>query len=173
MRLGRWCAMATVTTEEPTPPEPSSLRKPDLLWVLRLILVAAALALLWLAQRRFETWQARYASEFKSSIDLWLEWVGLAVSSGLAFASAAWLPGGRLSYRWGRALLLGVLPLLGLVHFALFLQFRQDLPSFLGDHVWFYMSLGPQFALAVMLGVAIAAGFAPSERPSGATSLAA
>jgi hypothetical protein len=65
-----------------------------------------------------------------------------------------------------------VLPLLAVVHVALFLQYNQDLPSFLGDHVWFYMSLGPQFALAVMLGVAIAAGFAPSERTSSATSVA-
>jgi len=163
--------MATVVTEEPTPSEPSSRRKLDLLWVLRLILVVGALALLWLAQHRYEVWQERYSSEFKPNVELWLEWVGLAVLSGLAFGLAAWLPSGRLSYRWGRVLLLGVFPLLALVHFALFLQYGQDLPSFLGDYVWFYMSLGPQFALAVMLGVAIAAGFAPSERTSSATTV--
>ena len=163
--------MATVVTEEPSPSEPSSLRRRDLRWVLRLILVVGALALLWLAQRRYEVWQVRFSSDFKSHVNLWLEWVGLAALSGLAFGLAAWLPGGRLSYRWGRVLLLGVLPLLALVHFALFLQYNQDLPSFLRDHVWFYMSLGPQFALAVMLGVAIAAGFAPSERTSGDTSV--
>jgi hypothetical protein len=106
MRLGRWCAMATVTTEEPTSPEPSSLRKPDLRWVIRAALVVGAIALLWLAQHRLDTWQVRYSSEFKSHLDLWLEWVGLAVLSGLAFGFAAWLPSGRVSYRWGRVLLL-------------------------------------------------------------------
>jgi len=164
--------MATVVTEEPSPSEPSSLRRRDLRWVLRLILVVGALALLWLAQRRYEVWQERFASEFKPNVELWLQWVGLAVLSGIAFGLAAWLPSGRLSYRLGRVLILGVLPLLALVHFALFLQYNQDLPSFLRDHVWFYMSLGPQFALAVMLGVAIAAGFGPSGRTSGATSVA-
>ena len=137
-----------------------------LLWVLRLILVVGALALLWLAQRRYEVWQERFSSDFKSHLDLWLEWVGLAALSGLAFGVAAWLPSG-LSYRLGRVLLLGVLPLLALVHFALFLQYPEDLPSFL-NRAYFYMNLGPQFALALMLGVAIAAGFAPSERTSGA-----
>jgi hypothetical protein len=164
--------MATVATEEPTPSEPVSRRKPNLRWVLRLILVVGAMALLWLAQHRLDTWQVRYSSEFKPHVELSLEWVGLAVLSGLAFGLAAWLPSGRLSYRWGRVLLLGVLPLLAQVHVTLFLQFRQDLPSFFGHYVWFYMNLGPQFALAVMLGVAIAAGFAPSERTSGATSVA-
>jgi hypothetical protein len=155
--------MAAVTSEEPPPPEPSSGRKPDLRWVLRLILVVGALALLWLAQRRYEVWQLRFSSEFEFHLELWIEWVGLATLSGVAIGLAARLPSGRLSYRWGRVLLLGVLPLLALVHFGLFLQYGQDIPSFL-NRPYFYMSLGPQFALAAMLGVAIAAGFAPSER---------
>jgi hypothetical protein len=162
--------MATVTTEEPTPPEPSSLRKQDLLWVLRLILVVAALALLWLAQHRLDTWQMRYSSDFKSHLDLWLEWVGLAVSSGLAFGLAAWLPEGRFSYRWTRVLLLGVVPFALLGHVALLFEFllnrRSELPGLL-NHMYFYFAIGPQFALAIMLGVAVASGLAPKESPPG------
>ncbi len=75
--------MGTVATEEPTPSEPSSRRTPDLRWVLRLILVVGALALLWLAQHRYEVWQERFSSEFKLHPELAVM-LGFAIASGLA-----------------------------------------------------------------------------------------
>jgi hypothetical protein len=161
--------MATVTTEEPTPPEPSSLRKWHLLWAPRLILVVAALVSLWFAQHRFEAWQQQYSATFSFDFGQWYEWVGLTALSGLAFGLAAWLPEDRFSYRWTRVFLLGVAPvaLLGVISlFFEFLDRGSKLPGLL-NYEYFYFAIGPQFALAIVLGVAVSSGFEPVESPPG------
>jgi hypothetical protein len=94
----------------------------------------------------------------------WAVWVGLAALTGLAFGLAGWMPWGRMRFRLSRALLLGAVPLVMLADFAflygLMLPHHWYHPSFLLRNP-FWDDFGPQLALAVLLGIAIASGFAP------------
>jgi hypothetical protein len=57
----------------------------------------------------------------------------------------------------GRAVVLGIVPFLMLAH-RLSLQEGWRLPGLL-NRFYFYLETGPQWALAIMLGLAVAAGF--------------
>ncbi len=127
-------------------------------------MVLGGLAFLGLAQRRFETWQVRYGFQFH--LEIWVQWMVLAVIGGAAFGLATWPPVRGVSrYRWMVALALGAIPLLLLLHAMAFLAWPGRLPGFL-DRSYSRLGLGPQFA-AVVLGMAIAAGFAPRTEGQG------
>ena len=130
--------------------------------LIRLVLVLGALTLLWRAEHGFRDWQQRYASEFRFAAAPWLGWVITSLLAGVVFGLAVWLPRGRARYRWGRSLVLAAPPLLLLTQFLLFVV-GIHLPGPLGrvTPLW---DPGPQFALAVLAGVAITSGFAEADR---------
>lgn len=135
--------------------------------VVRLALVVGALALVWRAQHALEEWQRRAAIEFEFKMGLWFGWVIPAVLAGIVFGLAVWLPRGHSRYRWGRSILLGLPPLLLLLHFYVIfgvtLPHNVDLPDLLERTTPFW-NAGPQFALAALLGIAVTSGFAESNR---------
>jgi len=135
--------------------------------LIRLALAAGALALLWRAGDRLQEWSGRAAVESEFKTGLWFSWVIPAILAGIVFGLAIWLPRGRTPYRWGRALLLALPPLLLLLQFYLVwgvaLPHDISLPGFLtrSTPLW---DAGPQFALAAFAGIAITSGFAEEDR---------
>ncbi len=132
----------------------------------RLALVALALVLVWHAERALQEWQRRAAVELRFKTGLWFGWVIPAVLAGIVFGLAIWLPRGRTRYRWGRALALGLPPLLLLLQFyfvwGVALPHHLALPDLLARSTPFW-DAGPQFALATFAGIAITSGFAEAE----------
>jgi hypothetical protein len=148
----------------PAPVERGSTRTRT---VIRLLLVIAAFVLLWAGDRQFAELIVTRSSTYTTTWAGWLGWIGFLALSGVAFGLAGWLPSG-FGYRPGRALLLGVVPLLMLIHATLVqgprsvVTFSLHHLGFLYRHIYFFDGLrgmGVPFALALMLGVAIAAGF--------------
>jgi hypothetical protein len=113
---------------------------------LRLVLLAASLALLWRAEGALEEWQRP------------------AVLAGILFGLALWLPRGRSAYRWTRTIVLVLPPLLLLLHYWVVFGLGLDLPGALGQETPFWRS-GPQFALAVFVGIGVTSGFAEPDEP--------
>jgi hypothetical protein len=133
--------------------------------LVRAILVVGAMVLLVAADRAFQRMQVVSLSKFTlPTWGSWLESFGLMVLAGVAFGLAAMLPL-RLRYRPLRALLLGIVPLLALIEYTLLAGPAQ---RFTATHArWFDVhapllndltSFAP-YVLAVLLGVAIVAGF--------------
>lgn len=95
-------------------------------------------------------------------------------SSLLAASYSGW-PFGYLAsepdIKWTRAVLLGIVPLLLMAHFAFVFGFalphRWAGPALLLQ-MRFYFSYGPQFSLAILTGLAVASGFAPDVPRAGA-----
>jgi hypothetical protein len=130
-----------------------------------LALLAGSLALVWRAERAHEEWERRAAVEFQFKNGLWFAWIISALVAGIVFGLALWLPRGHAAYRWGRAAILGVPPLLLLLHYWVVFGLSVHLPGLLGRPTPFWES-GPQFALAAFAGIAITSGFAePDEEP--------
>lgn len=155
------------------PPEPvpnhrrvyhPPMRRTD--WLLRLVFVVVSVLLLWAAEDRFEVVQNQFRLPRTRPhvLSAMLVYIAIAVLAGLAFGLAMRPPHGW-SYRWGIALILGAVPfvLLAVTVWIEGYQYtRGPIPSFL-FHPGFYLNWGPQFALAVMPGLAIAAGFTPTQ----------
>jgi hypothetical protein len=128
---------------------------------LRAALMLAALTALWLMARVHQAFERDSGENMRPSM-LWLAVVGLGAAAGLAGGLAS-LPGWRGGYRWGRATIIALPPLLLLAHHWLVLGLALprgwDVPRLLLHFPW-YMQQGPAFALSVMVGVGIASGFA-------------
>ncbi|HZD80252.1 MAG TPA: hypothetical protein VE646_09465 [Actinomycetota bacterium] len=131
---------------------------------LRLVLLAASLALLWRAEGALEEWQRRAGIELEFKTGLWFSWVVPAVLAGILFGLALWLPRGRSAYRWTRTIVLVLPPLLLLLHYWVVFGLGLDLPGALGQETPFWRS-GPQFALAVFVGIGVTSGFAEPDEP--------
>lgn len=128
----------------------------------RLLLVLAALVALRFGVVRMQDWELRSRAVFRHTWQGWVGWLLLVVLSGFLFALAARLPR-RLRYRPLTPLLIGLVPFLMLAHgVVLFGSEWVDPPRILGN-IYFYMTLETQFALAIMLGVALASGFESKE----------
>lgn len=124
----------------------------------RLLLVLAALVALRFGVVRMQDWELRSRAFFHHTWQGWIGWLLLVVLSGFLFALAARLPR-SLRYRPWTPLLIGIVPFLMLAHFvALFSSEWVDAPQILLN-TYFYMTFEAQFALAIMLGVALASGF--------------
>jgi hypothetical protein len=123
-------------------------------WVYRFGLGVASLVLLWVAEHQLFGWDLARSFEY----------LGLIVLAGLVLGIAAWLPLGW-RYEWGPPLALGAIPFLMLAQSELLLYRHAhylNLPSWLDrwlNRPYFFNDLGPQFVLAIMLGVALSAGF--------------
>ena len=130
-------------------------------WILRGCLGVASVVVLWLAQRRFDAWQGRVATTFRWNAGGWFGYVGLLVLAGFVLGLGAVLPL-RLRYRVVPALTLGAIPLLLLARTPFLLGYaaphRVHLPSWF-TQPYFLAGTSAEFALAVLLGVALAAGF--------------
>ncbi len=128
----------------------------------RLILLLGALTSLWGMARRLEAWEESYANTFEFDIPFWLSAIGLGILSGALFGLAVWLPMRWRGYRAGPVLILGLPPALLLARtpflFGWALPRGWDVPSII-NREWPFDALAPHFALAVMLGVVIVAGF--------------
>jgi hypothetical protein len=134
--------------------------------VSRGVLVVLAVFLLWAGfiVHKHAAVQARATSTLPLW-GSWLKWHGLYVIAGLSFGLAAALPRG-VRYRLGRALLLGALPIVWLVHVGLVgpgvhftvqhLGFVARWPSSadLAEFEWTMDAVA-----AAWLGLSIAAGF--------------
>lgn len=129
----------------------------------RLLLVLAALVTLRFGVVRMQDWELRSRAFFHHTWQGWIGWLLLVVLSGFLFAIAARLPR-SFRYRPWIPLLVGIIPLLMLAHFVLLFGVEWvDAPRILLN-TYFYMTFEAQFALAIMLGVALASGF---EDPDG------
>lgn len=124
--------------------------------LVRVMLLVAALAFLWLAQRRYVAWLADWRS-FQSHALGWFTWILAAAGAGFCFAIAAFLRAGRVTFRPLQSMVLALLPVLGILHFAAVVLWRWDLPDVL-MRSYFYLDLVPQALLAALVGVALAAG---------------
>jgi len=103
-------------------------------------------------------WDMWARATFHRTWQGWIGWLLLVVLSGFLFALAA-RPPRSFRYRPGTPLLVGIIPLLMLAHFVLLFGSEWvDAPRILLN-TYFYMTFNAQFALAVMLGVALASGF--------------
>jgi hypothetical protein len=138
-------------------------------WVFRFVLLVAALVALWGANRAFEAAQKRAATSLTYSTSGWLAWVGLAVTAGIAVGLAFSPPRGWRPYGWGKAFVVGIVPFILLTH-GLLARTRWELPTFL-RRFYFYLNPGPQWALAIILGLAVTSGF-PRENSTDRIGLA-
>jgi hypothetical protein len=132
--------------------------------LIRALLAVLALWLVYLAQTRYSTWQIAYASTFTLHTGLWLGWIGFSASAGLAFGLAAWMPWplAPIRYRWSR-LFLAALAGAPIAEFAYvwgyLLPRRHTIEGWLSTTSSWFGEAGPLFALAVLVGVALASGF--------------
>jgi hypothetical protein len=137
-------------------------------WVLRFGLTVVALVLLWLAQRRYFAWRLGINATMRESVSLSLQHTGLVVLAGFVLGIAARLPK-SWSYRLGPPTALGVIPLLMLAQFEFLWYAAYNRPDLIHSasnwfsrwffRAYFFNDVGPHFAVALMLGVAVSAGF--------------
>ena len=135
--------------------------------VVRTILALFALWVLHFAEHRFSVFWVTSQTRIRTDVWLWLSSVGCSAAAGLLFGLAAWLPFTRVRYLWSR-LLLAALAFAPVAHFWLVFIHLHKMSGWLAME-WFW-GLGAQFALAVLVGVAIASGF--RAKGSGAAGLA-
>jgi len=133
--------------------------------LLRVLLVAGAMVAIWAAQRGFTHFQQAYATTFRWSLPAWLNWTGPAAAAGLLFGLAG-SPLRWHGYRWTVTVLLGAVPVALLAHGALLLPLaRHHVHWAYLDRVFFFDDFGAQWALAVVVGLAVAAAFLSASRP--------
>ncbi len=136
--------------------------------LVRAILIVGAMVLLVVADRAFQHMTGVRAITYTTPWRSWLWSFGLMVLAGVAFGLAAMLPV-RLRYRALRALLLAIVPLLGLVEYTMVIgpaaPFTTAHWHWFEGHAPFFNDLASfvPFVLAVLLGVAIVAGFPPGD----------
>ncbi len=128
--------------------------------VVSLLLVLVSFILFWAYSHALDHYSMTAVRDLKYGWSGWIWWVLLVVCAGIAFGLAAVLPT-HWHYHPIRALILGTLPLLAIVHEAMVFGPLISLHvwSFL-NHVYFF-DIVP--AAEVFLGVAIAAGFGSSD----------
>ena len=127
--------------------------------LVRLLFFAGAMGSLWIGVAREQSWLLQRQAMFEPVTGGLLLWLAFVALSGFLFTLAAIPPAG-LRYRPLTPLLLGLLPVLFIAHFAAF--FAGVEPRFLITRwVPFYFDINAQFALAVLFGVALASGFVP------------
>jgi len=142
------------------PASPSRTGLSEAWWfrlVVRTILALLALWAIYLAERRWVTFANDMAGHFRYDFWLWLSWVGSAAAAGLLFGLAVWLPFARVRYLWSR-LLFAALAALPVADFWFAWNYPRQVHGWLAP-TWLIRDTGPQFALAVLVGVAIASGF--------------
>jgi hypothetical protein len=132
--------------------------------LIRALLAVLALWLVYQAQTRYRTWQIAYALTFTLHTGLWLAWIGFSALAGLAFGLAAWMPWpiAPIRYRWSRLLLAGLAaaPILEFAYvWGYLLPRRHTIGGWLSTISGWFGEPGPLFALAVLVGVALASGF--------------
>ncbi len=128
--------------------------------VVRALLVLASFFFLWAFSHGLSNYSRTGAETFKYWWSGWLRWVLPAMCAGIAFGLAAVLPT-RWHYHPISAFILGILPLLVIVHQAMIVGplSSPTWGSFL-NHVYFFDTVP---AAEVFLGLAIAAGFGSSD----------
>lgn len=137
------------------------LSRPWVRFAIRAAFVLLAMWVLHLAQDRYLAFWQDYADTFRFDWWSWLAAIGIAASAGLLFGLAVFFPFSRVRYLWSR-LLLAVIPLVLLAPF--WLVWGYLLPRHHGVGRWlvttqgWFGDRGTQFALAVLVGVAIASG---------------
>jgi hypothetical protein len=141
---------------------------------IRCVLVILAVWLLWLGFIVNLHATIQLSSTYRFSWRSWLGGNGLYVLGGFSFGLAAMLPR-RVRYSLRRALVLGAIPLLWLAHVTLLLpasHFTQQHLHFLmrwpASGQIFEFEVALNVVGAVWLGLAIAAGFEPGGRRTGA-----
>jgi hypothetical protein len=137
--------------------------------IARAALALLAVVLVWAGERAAWHMEVKKAATFKTPWGSWLWWIALLVLAGVSFGLAAMSPD-HFRYRPVRALALGFVPLLMLAYYTIVLGpaalYAAGHLRFLARHDFFF--IGPEafavaFALAVLLGIAIASGFAPGD----------
>ena len=127
--------------------------------LVRLLFFVGAMGSLWIGVAREQSWLLQRKAFFEPVTGGLLLWLAFVSLSGFLFTLAAIPPAGW-RYRPLTPLLLGLLPLLFIAHFVAF--FAGVEPRFLIQRwVPFYFDILAQFASALLLGVALAAGFVP------------
>jgi hypothetical protein len=127
--------------------------------LVRLALFVGAIGSLWIGVEREQSWLFHAKAYFELDTGGLLMWLAFVALSGFLFTLAAIPPAG-LRYRPLPPLLLGLVPALFIAHFVAYYSGVE--PRFLITHMEpFYFDTNAQFALAVLFGVALAAGFVP------------
>ena len=124
----------------------------------RVALLLAALTALRFGLTWSRDWQLRSKAVFRHEAAGWIGWLLLLAVAGFLFALAARPPRG-LHYRPSTPLLLAVVPALMLAQPIVIIGFEWTLPTKILNDRYFFWNFETQFALAVMLGVALASGF--------------
>lgn len=129
----------------------------------RFLLFCAAAGLLRWASATWRSWQEDFSSSFEYSWAPWVGWVALLVAAGFV-AGLASLTARPSGYRLHVPLAITLPALLLLAHWPLLVESAEPgggrLPWIL-DNFYFYMDTPAQFALAVIAGFGLAAGFRP------------
>jgi hypothetical protein len=143
--------------------------------VLRVLLVIAGFLLVWVMESRWHAAREQYARAFEWPMLEWLLLLGSGVLAGLAFGLACCLPTRFGGYRPGRVLAMGI-PSLGVlavgIVFLADLSAVNDLPRPLGEVVFRLVGAGGPFfqpVAAIVLGIALASGFAEPRPRTAAT----
>jgi hypothetical protein len=133
------------------------------------------LTLIWLAEGRSRALTRHHSAYFSFDFALWAEMIALGILAGSAFGLAAQPRVIRGPYRWRPVVLLGLLPTLLLADFPFLFGLvgrgHLHVPRLLGQPTRF-LEVGPQFALAVGLGLILASGFPVWGPAPGVSSIA-
>jgi hypothetical protein len=150
--------------------------------LVRVALSIGAITALWFAEMR--SLHFSFAHREATVPSLWLSWLGLVVLAGVLFGLALTLPKSWSGFRWGATLAVAALPALLLTYFVFL--YGVWIPShapysinrafLLWGNLQTLADHAPQFALALIVGVALGTGFreerkkaAPSEPDNGTT----
>jgi hypothetical protein len=144
------------------------------IWLIRLVLVAAAYGLLWYAMRLLNDWSVRSAASFEPLAWDWVAALAIMLLAGTVFTLAARFPFPRPRYAWGRLLLALLIVLPPLHTTLLFSGWVTEpawwFPSWLLRYRWFD-SLPLAEVCVVLAGVAIGCGFGARHEPAADPSL--
>ena len=138
---------------------------------IRALLALLAVVLVWAGNRQLFIWMLNQKATWQMSVPGWLAWVGLLVLAGFVLGLAAG-PRRTWRYRFSTAFAVGIIPFLMLVHVSLYwfvvLQHKVQVPLiskgwFMDHTAWYTLHWEVELAVAMMLGVAISAGFRARE----------
>jgi hypothetical protein len=139
-------------------------------WVVRVALVALAIAGFWLAGLAQERFLRVAAAAVRFDLRLWTATITPVVLAGVCFTAAIRYPWPAGGFAWSRLFLAG-LALVPAMHLSL-LRWSPQLgwsdPAFLFAYRWFDDGVTPAVG-AVLAGVAIASGFGAGRLDDSAT----